>query len=139
LVEFDELAKEKNKLLDDWKNEFEKLMKCIGAKNQTLISKRIEQLDIYEKLKNIKNILKVLIEIKEKHKLSGDFSFIENVKSSLESNDYSTKSIEAIEDETIKVYKQLENMSDKRLLNCLEKFNANYSFVEWIRKAAPGK
>lgn len=38
----------------------------------------------------------------------------------------------------MKLYKTLEDLTNEGFLKCLNKYNENYHFIEWLRKKAPG-
>ena len=66
----------------NWKDSIRKLMNLMEA-NEKLCNERFHQIEIYQKLNNINKILDMLMEIKEKNQLTGDFEFLENIHTSV--------------------------------------------------------
>ena len=83
---FVELTKYKSKKNTEndkiWKENFSKLMK-LNSLSEKQINARIRQLDIFLKMKNIQEIIQVLLEMKKQNNLTGDFRFLEKITDSV--------------------------------------------------------
>ena len=55
----------------------------------------------------------------------------------MDTSQFKTKMVKEIDEKTISIYNQLEELSDPEFITCLRKFNDSYDFIEWIRKNAP--
>jgi len=140
--DFEYLAKIKHdgssnkQINENWKEYFKILLNEIQTPKDK-IDERMQQIDVYQSINNIKDITGTLLEIKEMYKSNGDFSFLQDIKNSLESSGFTTKSIKEIDSKTINIYKRLEDLSDTKLARCLKSFSENFEFIEWLKKTAP--
>lgn len=66
----------------NWRDNFTTVMKTSDLFSNKLIEQRNKQFDLYLKLSHINNIVKVLLEIKIKNKLTTKFEFLENIAES---------------------------------------------------------
>jgi len=88
LSDFVELAKmtiknkKSNEIDKNWKERFSTLMK-LNNSNEKQITARLKQLDIFLKMKNIQEIIQVLLEMKKQNNLTGDFRFLEKITDSV--------------------------------------------------------
>lgn len=85
LVKLSMKQKKNNEIDKDWKDKITKLMK-LNNSNEKQIKDRIRQLDIFLKMHNIKEIIAVLLEIKQHNSLNGDFQFLEKIANSVSRN-----------------------------------------------------
>ena len=104
---------------------------------QEKIDDRMQQIDVYQSINSIEDITVTLLQIKDMYKSKGDFSFLQEIKNSLESSGFKNKSINQIDSKTISIYKRLEELKDKKLAICLRSFSENFDFIEWLKKTAP--
>ena len=85
LVKLSMKQKKINETDKDWKDKITKLMK-LNNSNEKQIKDRIRQLDIFLKMHKIKEIIAVLLEIKQQNSLTGDFQFLEKIANSVSKN-----------------------------------------------------
>ncbi len=140
-----------------WRDDFSTIMQFVGMSDEK-IKERFEQIQTYKSMDNIKLIVKVLLEIKLKNKMTEDFSILKDmdesvmilklflfyilliislIKKQLSTNDYHNKSFKEIDEKTMAIYQKLKNLSSKELYDCLRSFNENFEFIEWLRKVTP--
>jgi hypothetical protein len=53
-------------------------------------------------------------------------------------NHFYERPINEIDEKMIKLYEQLEEMSEPRFTKCLTQFIHNYDFIDWLRKKTKG-
>ena len=88
LEEFEKLSRVNAKSQDctdlnkNWKDNFTILMKYASS-SPCQIDQRLKQFEIYLKIDNIKEIKMVLLEIKRKNKLIGDFQLLDKIAASV--------------------------------------------------------
>jgi hypothetical protein len=70
----------------DWKLYFRELMKLAGFKS-ALADQRIKQFELYLKLKNIKDVVSVLCQIKRRNGIAESYEFLENLAKSVSYNE----------------------------------------------------
>lgn len=83
---------------------------------------------------------KIVLNLKNDLKLTGDFEIIENVASTVEKSmmDASLESISKSNIKEAKSFLDNFNTEDKKKLECLEQFAACLNIVEWMRKETKG-
>lgn len=75
---FEEITKNQK----DWQENFGKLMN-FAKMSDKLIKQRFEQIEVYNKLDNINKIIEILLELKTKNELTGNFSVLQDMLKSV--------------------------------------------------------
>jgi hypothetical protein len=65
-------------LNNTWEHEFRSLME-VNKLDQAKIALRFKQISIYDKVKGVSQVSKTLLDLKEKFKLTGDFSYLNKI------------------------------------------------------------
>ena len=129
-------SKNAGRINDKWPEYFDALMDSKQAV-ASVKEKIINKLNIYLKLVNLTKITELLVEIKNKNKLTGNFDMLNTMSNSLSATDgasFENKPIRDLDEKTMEIFKQLgELSSDVNFIKCLEKYIANYAFIEWLR------
>ena len=120
----------------NWEDYLTILMKFVKMKQEN-IDKRIRQIKIYQKLGNTEEILKLVLAIKEKNDLVGNFTLLEELEESLRTKKYSGRLINEIIDRMIKIYQQLEEINNQNFKICIKSYLDHYEFIEWFKKNVP--
>jgi hypothetical protein len=81
-VKIDERARMSDKINPNWTHKFEKLM-LFSKSNKTTVKERLEQLSIYLDLSKVNDIAKVLLQLKAKNGLKNNYSFLDEIASSV--------------------------------------------------------
>lgn len=82
LININKNKKMNNKEYEKWRERFIQIMK-FGKMNDKARDERLRQFDIYLNINKINEISIVLLEIKDKFKLNGDFSLLETISTSV--------------------------------------------------------
>lgn len=102
------------------------------------INKAVVLIEHYFALCNQADAANIVLKLKEKLNLIGDFTVIENVAKNL------TKSMEEetlsdIDQRLIEAKSFLERLRDNKKLDCLKKFGDCFNLINWIRDETNGK
>jgi hypothetical protein len=124
-----------NQINEKWRMYFKQMMDMYKM-DQKLIDQRFKQFDSYLKLNYITKIANIVVEIKNKNNLTGDFNILQEL-SSFDSDYYKKKTLNDLDEQKLKIFNQLEELSQENFCTCLKRYIENYSFVEWLRKNAP--
>ena len=76
--EFDRLTKNES----NWKQYFNTLM-IFAEMTEEMCVERMKQIKVYKSLNNIKKIIEILMEIKEKNDLTGEFKVLDEMNASV--------------------------------------------------------
>ena len=147
LGEFDKLIRINNDFENDthindkWQDYIDTL---INSKDILVKERKLNKLKNYLKLVNLNHVTQLLVEIKSKNQLTGNFEMLNELINSLSSTDgasFSKKLIKDLDERTIDKFswtKKLDEFSsDVNFVKCLEKYIDNYAFIEWLRAKVP--
>lgn len=145
LERFEELTKiqlnlnKSKQMNENWENHMRVLMKTSSNLfDERLIEQRMKQLKSVLRLSRVNEIVEVLVQIKTNNNITTPFEDLENIENSIQTETYKQKQLNEIDDKSMQIFKTLEDLSDDGFIKCLQNYNKNYEFVQWIRANTNG-
>ena len=138
LKEVDKYFRDIEHITDHLKNLYYAIEDCRNQNPDcSWISAAVSHIEQYWSLCKQAKAAKVVLELKQRLDLTGDFEVIEAVADKVTTS-MREESLDAIDKRLIKTKSFLEQVKDEKNLNCLEKFAECLNVVDWMRKETKG-